>query len=312
MTVHAALRVLLAGALGLTGASPALGPISQVSAAVEQSACLDATKPLTAEEKFLNRPEAARLISGGGFDELLRRFTTDICRTTNPAAATRITTAASRELWRRAVDRAQGRIAAGALSAGDDRPLYWTRLSMTAHLRRWAPAIPLEDTKREALIAAVDRIGRGQADLAFPRTPGTKKVLVTGFDPFMLWNDIRQANPSGASALALDGQTLQTPTGPVRIEAAIFPVRWRDFSDGMVENALLPHLKTQRNQIDLWMTTSQGARDESTSNATTEPGVEDSRTTKTPAIEEWPRSPPVCRRCDRSRSGPGRPSRSTG
>ena len=81
-----------------------------------------------------------------------------------------------------------------------------------------------------------------------------KRVLVTGFDPFTLDRDVRIGNPSGASALALDGTLVRTAEGPARIEAAVFPVRWTDFAEGAVERALarqLPHL-------DLFTTISQG------------------------------------------------------
>lgn len=84
------------------------------------------------------------------------------------------------------------------------------------------------------------------------------RVLVTGFDPFTLDRDIRQANPSGALALALDGVTVKGPDGLIRLEAAMFPVRWRDFGDGMVEEALLPHFFSATTPVDAFATTSQG------------------------------------------------------
>lgn len=101
-------------------------------------------------------------------------------------------------------------------------------------------------------------MSRGQDDVAFSPSRSVRRVLVTGFDPFTLNRDVRQANPSGASALALDGVTIQTAKGPARVEAMLFPVRWRDFTDGMVENALAPHLARSRRGVDLWATTSQG------------------------------------------------------
>ncbi|MET9872146.1 pyroglutamyl peptidase, partial [Streptomyces sp. NPDC006386] len=39
-----------------------------------------------------------------------------------------------------------------------------------------------------------------------------------------------------------------------RFETAVFPVRWRDFTDGVVERALRPHLP----KVDLFTTVSQG------------------------------------------------------
>ncbi len=57
-----------------------------------------------------------------------------------------------------------------------------------------------------------------------------KRILLTGFDPFTLDRDIRISNPSGATALALDGTVIETADGPARVETAVFPVRWQDFT----------------------------------------------------------------------------------
>lgn len=128
---------------------------------------------------------------------------------------------------------------------------------MSAALRQWNPGFVLAEHDRATLIADLDRTSRGQDDIQFPRGRKVTRILVTGFDPFTLDSDIRQANPSGALALAVDGVTLRGPGGPVRLEAAIFPVRWRDFGDGMVEAALLPHLISSAAQVDAFATTSQ-------------------------------------------------------
>lgn len=169
-------------------------------------------------------------------------------------------------LWRRAVDRAQGRgPARGDLSRDDDRPLYWARLGMTRELRTWEPGFGLDERQRAALLTELERTSRGQSDLRLPRgahgkstgkgaDKGMKRVLLTGFDPFTLDRDIRISNPSGAVALALDGTVIDTPDGPARVETAVFPVRWRDFAEGAVERALRPYLP----RVDLFTTVSQG------------------------------------------------------
>lgn len=221
--------------------------------------CTDPGRELTGEEAYLERPEPARFVAEGGFTRSLERFHTELCRTKNPAQAKRTVAQHSTALWRDAVKRAQGKgPVRGTLSAGDDRPLYWTRLAMAATLRRWDPQFALSEADRQGLIDDLDRISRGQEDISFPRGKGQTRVLVTGFDPFTLFRDIRQANPSGAAALALDGTTIQTADGPIRLEAAMFPVRWRDFEQGMVEEALLPHFQEGRGQVDAFATTSQG------------------------------------------------------
>jgi pyrrolidone-carboxylate peptidase len=83
-------------------------------------------------------------------------------------------------------------------------------------------------------------------------------VLVTGFDPFRLNRDIRQGNPSGAIALALDGTRIDTPSGTVTVVAMTFPVRWRDFGAGMVERAVTPFLRPGPSRAVGFTTVSQG------------------------------------------------------
>ena len=121
---------------------------------------------------------------------------------------------AARRLWQRACqDVQQGR-------CFDDRPLYWARLKLLGRLQGGSGA------------ALVERDSRGFAGAPADQ-PG---VLVTGFDPFHLQRDIGQSNPSGLAALALDGTTV----AGCMVRSAVFPVRFRDFDEGFVEQALTP------------------------------------------------------------------------
>lgn len=244
---------------GLAGALLAGGPAAAEPTLPTTDGCLDEAAARPFEEAFLERDEAQRLIDEGGFKDALRTFTTDLCSAPDVDSADLLVERHAADLWRLAVDRVQGRVdTGGSLSAGDDRPLYWTRLSMVDQLRRWSPGFTVSDGRRQALIDSMDRVSRGQDEISFPAGDRVTRVLVTGFDPFTLWRDVRQANPSGASALALDGVTVVGPDGPIRIEAAVFPVRWRDFEQGMVEETLLPHFREGRKQVDVFATTSQG------------------------------------------------------
>ncbi|MFJ6512609.1 pyroglutamyl peptidase [Streptomyces sp. NPDC091406] len=208
----------------------------------------------TVEEQRLDRAAPREILRRSGFDALAPRFERALKHTKSYAQAERTVTRHASALWRRAVDRAQGRgPATGDLSRGDDRPLYWARLALSRELRAWTPRFDLDDERRGALHTVLETASRGQSDI---RHPGhrTKRVLVTGFDPFTLDRDVRIGNPSGASALALDGTLVRTADGPARIETVVFPVRWADFAEGAVERALarqLPHL-------DLFTTVSQG------------------------------------------------------
>ncbi|MFF0569544.1 pyroglutamyl peptidase [Streptomyces sp. NPDC004041] len=208
----------------------------------------------TVEERRLDRAAPQEILRRSGFDALAPRFERALERSKSYAQAERAVTRHASALWRRAVDRAQGRgPAAGDLSRGDDRPLYWARLALSRELRTWEPRFGLDDRRREALRSALETASRGQSDIHH-QGHRTKRVLVTGFDPFTLDRDVRIGNPSGASALALDGTLVRTPDGPARIETVVFPVRWADFAEGVVERALARHLP----RLDLFTTVSQG------------------------------------------------------
>ena len=105
----------------------------------------------------------------------------------------------------------------------DDRPLYWARLK----LLRGLPA-------GERLTA--ERISRGM-DLEWPSD--VPAAMVTGFDPFHLHRDIAQSNPAGLAALALHGTTI----AGVHVRAAVLPVRFVDFDQGLVEDLFTPVLR---------------------------------------------------------------------
>ncbi|GGV13875.1 pyroglutamyl peptidase [Streptomyces griseoflavus] len=209
----------------------------------------------TVEERRLDGAVPQEILRRSGFDTVATDFARALDRARSYDAARRAVVREGTELWRRAVDRAQGRgPAAGDLSRDDDRPLYWARLGMTRALRAWEPGFRLGEERRARLLDELERGSRGQDDIGFPRGRGTKRVLVTGFDPFTLDRDIRISNPSGAAALALDGTVIETADGPARIETAVFPVRWRDFTAGTVERALRHRLP----RVDLFATVSQG------------------------------------------------------
>ncbi|MEV6669854.1 pyroglutamyl peptidase [Streptomyces sp. NPDC051162] len=213
----------------------------------------------TVEERRLAGPVPREILRDSGFAEVTPGFGRDLAAARTPAQARSVAVRDGRRLWRRAVDRAQGRgPAGGPLSRDDDRPLYWARLGMTRTLREWKPAFQLSGKQRTDLIAAVERTSRGQDSVELPPGRGVKRVLITGFDPFGLDDDARRSNPSGAAALALDGTTIRTAAGPARVEAVVFPVRWADFADGMVERTLLPYFRPGPRRVDLFTTISQG------------------------------------------------------
>ncbi|MGW9350831.1 pyroglutamyl peptidase [Nocardiopsis flavescens] len=213
----------------------------------------------TVEEARVTGEVPREILDRSGFAASVDRFTRDLCGAGDADRAAAVVERHGSALWRAAVDRVRGEGAAeGGLSAGDDRPLYWARLGMASALHRWEPDFALDGEERAALVADLDRRSRGHHDADFSDAEeGALRIVVTGFDPFGLDADIRQANPSGAAALALDGAVVETADGVAVVEAMLFPVRWRDFGDGMVEEALVPHYTGER-PADAVITVSQG------------------------------------------------------
>ncbi|KUN87188.1 hypothetical protein [Streptomyces griseoruber] len=233
-----------------------LALLAGLSAPTTATASAAAPSP-TVEEQRLGQAVPQEILRRSGFDSVAPGFTAALGSARSYAQARRVVAHQGSALWRRAVDRVQGRGPAGGdLSRDDDRPLYWARLGMTREVRTWEPSFGLTDAQRSSLLADLERTSRGQTDIRYPKAGhrGLKRVLVTGFDPFTLDRDIRISNPSGASALALDGTVIETADGPARVETAVFPVRWQDFAQGTVERTLRPYLP----YVDLFTTVSQG------------------------------------------------------
>ncbi|CAM5231561.1 Pyroglutamyl peptidase OS=Streptomyces alboniger OX=132473 GN=CP975_10780 PE=4 SV=1 [Streptomyces alboniger] len=241
------LRVRI-GVLGLTLLAGLATPTTTATAQTAPSP--------TAEERRLDRAVPQEILRRSGFDSLTAEFARALGSARSYAQARRVVVREGSGLWQRAVGRAQGRGPAGGdLSRDDDRPLYWARLAMTRDVRTWEPGFGLTSTQRAALMDELERTSRGQTTVRHPQgRKKTKRILVTGFDPFTLDRDIRISNPSGATALALDGTVIETADGPARIETVVFPVRWQDFTAGTVERTLRPYLRN----VDLFTTVSQG------------------------------------------------------
>ncbi|MER5712720.1 pyroglutamyl peptidase [Streptomyces sp. NPDC002122] len=214
------------------------------------------TTTASVEEARLDRVAPQEILKRSGFDSLAPEFAGALAGADSFAEAERTVVRYGSGLWRRAVDRAQGRGSAGGdLSRDDDRPLYWSRLALTRELRSWNPGFGITEKGRTRLLDRLERSSRGQDSIRYPAGKGVKRILLTGFDPFTLDRDVRISNPSGATALALDGTWLRTADGSLaRVETAVFPVRWADFADGTVERTLRPHLP----EVDLFTTVSQG------------------------------------------------------
>jgi pyrrolidone-carboxylate peptidase len=145
----------------------------------------------------------------------------------------------------------------------DDRPLYWNRLAIK-HFIKQSPSVFLE-SQLNALLEVFENSSRGYSDLGFSRQTN-KKILLTGFDPFLLDRNLEQSNPSGLNALLLDGKVIcyqtsingKLKTITAEINTAMIPVRFEDFDQGEIESLLAPFYAT--NSVDMIATVSMGRR----------------------------------------------------
>ena len=243
--------------------------------ALAQAPCIDESVPIVIEEQRLinmlpnnTEPAPTLIMRAAGFDQFAPNLIRKLCAADAPASlaeAQGLANAEGRKLWRAAVDRAQGKKVEGTLPRSDDRPLYWTRLTMRKALRQWQPSFAMTAAERAAFIYEFERHSRGQYDIDFPAGPVQKRILVSGFDPFTLGNPgtvgtgIRIGNPSGATILSLDGQRLTLADGTkVAVETYILPVNYTEFNMGMVEDTVAPHMQPGPKRVDASLSVSQG------------------------------------------------------
>jgi pyrrolidone-carboxylate peptidase len=246
--------------------SAALLGVPQVATAGASQDCYDRDGATTYEESRIETPALPggtrvpyELVEAGGFTSYAKGLTDALCRTRSVADAQRMLRHRGAQLWRTAVLRAQGKVRMGTIERYDDRPLYWTRLMGTRDLRQWRPAFPLSQVQRAGLLRTYEYAARGVSSTGFG--PGVKRVLVSGFDPYQLNGEIRRSNPSGASALQLDGLRYTAGGHRIQVQAVMLPVTWSGFDAGIVEDAFGPHLMARsRERADLIMTISQGNR----------------------------------------------------
>ena len=187
---------------------------------------------------------------------LVDGFVTDLAAIVNDAAAKAAIETKINDVAPKLLTRARSRaVGAHGQSEDHERTLYWARLRMLVALKSH-PFCLSSLSMRDALIAIFEKKSRGY-DLTFSAAPaGAKKVLITGFDPFQLDLDIETSNPSAAIALALHGQTVTSVGRDAYMEAAIFPVRYRDFDAGLVEALVNPRLDGP-GKVDMIVTISQ-------------------------------------------------------
>jgi pyrrolidone-carboxylate peptidase len=158
----------------------------------------------------------------------------------------------SKQLWRKAKTRIS------QTNSYDDRELYWARLLSSKIIRTEKPLFTLSNSEQSALLTMLENGSRGRTDLDYSKKTD-KKILITGFDPFLLDRNINQSNPSGVAALLLDGQVINHNGVTAEINAVMIPVRYEDFDQGIIESLLAPYYAL--NNVDMVATISMGGKD---------------------------------------------------
>ncbi|MFT4713554.1 MAG: pyrrolidone-carboxylate peptidase [Candidatus Azotimanducaceae bacterium] len=218
--------------------------------------------PLTVEELRFEKFQNAHPDVANRYSDIVGRTKDALSKATDFSVLNQTLSEAGQELWEAA------KRTVAVEKDLDDRSLYWSRLALTAHLRSSYFALHLSSAQRIDLIETLENSSRGRLSIAYSagtnstgtNSTGTmKKILLTGFDPFLLDSNIDQSNPSGVVALNLDGKILTYQRTKAQIQTVIFPVRFEDFDAGELESLLEPLIR--RNQIDMVVTVSMGRTD---------------------------------------------------
>ncbi|GAA4911784.1 pyroglutamyl peptidase [Streptomonospora salina] len=207
---------------------------------------------MTVEESRTAFAAPQAILRHSGFAAAAPLFAADLAAAADADEAEGVVAAHGRRLWTEAVRQSDG--------VADDRFLYWARLTLSGRLHEWRPSFPVDEQRRAALADRLERASRGHDDLVFPPDDKLLRVVVAGFDPFGLDEDVRRSDPSGAAALSLHGSRLEVDGRSAVLRTAVFPARWRDLTAGMVERALGPHYSPGPGAVaaDAVITVSQG------------------------------------------------------
>lgn len=221
-------------------------------------------------------PFAKRILQATGFDGFAPDFAKSLCDDTGKTTLANYdellesVKKSGTVLWRAAVDRVQGKRemkTSETMPRSEDRMLYWARTEMTKVLRQFSPEWGLTAQQMETLQWEFEKASRGQTDIDFPEGDKVRRMLVSGFDVFTLGTPgtpntgLRNGNPSGATALEMDGREITLSDGTkMHVEAYILPVSYDPFTKGMQEDTIGPWMKPGPKRVDASITMSQGGK----------------------------------------------------
>ncbi|UOB74138.1 hypothetical protein [Pseudoalteromonas sp. APM04] len=207
------------------------------------------SNPLTVEEQRINKAQSAMPNVLKAFTPQVTSFEQQFKELNNFKSAKTLVKRFSFELW----ENAKQRII--KTNNYDDRELYWARLLSSKVIRTTSPKFSITQAQLNTLLTLLEEGSRGRTDLTFS-SGSTKKILLTGFDPFLLDRNINQSNPSGVAALLLDGQVINYNGITAEINTVMVPVRYEDFDQGIIESLLAPYYAL--NNVDMVVTVSMG------------------------------------------------------
>jgi len=207
------------------------------------------SNPLTVEEQRINKAQPAMPNVLNAFTSQVSSFEQQFKELNNFKSAKALVQSFSFELW----ENAKQRIV--KTNNYDDRELYWARLLSSKVIRTTSPKFSITQAQLNTLLTLLEEGSRGRTDLTFS-SGSTKKILLTGFDPFLLDRNINQSNPSGVAALLLDGQVINYNGISAEINTVMVPVRYEDFDQGIIESLLAPYYAL--NNVDMVVTVSMG------------------------------------------------------
>jgi len=204
---------------------------------------------LTVEELRIDKAHSTMPLITKQLSTPVAQFSSQLEKARNYTALTQLVIRYGKSIWQQAVVNFE------IQQNFDDRPLYWARLQMTKALRQAPAFAQLLSDQQDKLLWKFELYSRGELDIKYNKN-ATKKILITGFDPFFLDRNITQSNPSGVAALALDDLFISSGKNSAEIETLMIPVRFADFDRGIIEELLTPYLK--KHKIDMLITISMG------------------------------------------------------
>ena len=207
---------------------------------------------LTTEELRIERATAAMPNVVTAFSDNVASLKKSWQNVSSYQQATDLINGYAKQLWRHAKTQIT------QTNSYDDRQLYWARLLSSKVIRSNKPDFAITDAERLALLTMLENGSRGRTDLAYTKNTD-KKILLTGFDPFLLDKHINQSNPSGVAALLLDGQVIKYKGITAEINTVMVPVRYADFDQGIIEQLLAPYYAL--NNVDMIITVSMGGKE---------------------------------------------------